>query len=902
MIENVQVLPAPPPTNPATKFDSRLTNQQLLQAQPNQTIANWEQTVATQPNKTVHQLFEQQVAQTPEKTAVFFADTPLTYEQLNQQANQLARHLQTLGITPGAFVGLHLDRSLSMIVAILATLKAGGAYIPLDPTLPASRLNDILQATEPAVILSQSSLATELPATTFANNLVCLDQAVTTLDDYSQANLLSSTTSSELAYILFTSGSTGKPKGAEIPHRAVVNFLNTMREEPGMTADDVTLALTTLSFDIAVLEIFLPLTVGAALVLAPSAAARNAEQIDWLLQQHDVTIMQATPATWRMLLLANWNGKLGLKMLCGGEAMPVSLAQQLLSKGDSLWNMYGPTETTVWSVIYEVSGRDTTGKAATIPIGYPVGNTQLYVVDQNLQRVPDGEVGELLIGGAGLAHGYHNRPDLTAAAFIDNPFGAGRLYRTGDLVRYRPFSHSDAPLEFLGRRDHQVKIRGFRIELGEIEAVLTQYPNVHAAAVTTHTTLNDLMLVAYLVPKDGNSNEMAQAVQDFLRARLPAYMIPATYIMLDSFPLTPSGKINRRALPEPTLSSTATSYVAPRSKTEGDLVQLWEEILQVEAIGVNDNFFALGGHSLLATQFVSRAQAAGLKVTIEQLFAQPTIADLAGLLAHPTLTQIDNAPSTSPLLVPLQPKGTRPPLFLIHPIMGVTYPYMQLAHLLDKNQPVYGLRSLGLAESEQPEQSIPAMAKRYIAAIQTMQPAGPYFLGGWSFGGWVAHEMAYQLTEAGHEVALLALLDTPYRSRTDALWTKLQRGLAFSQLVAREIWPYLRGYREIATASASKTGTKAWWRQPIIKQTLKVYWGNLKATWAYLPKDYEGRLTLFQAEAQSSHKDEGLGWNGRFLNITPIPGNHLTMMREPHVATLAQALQAALNEQQVATS
>ncbi|MEM7539549.1 MAG: amino acid adenylation domain-containing protein, partial [Chloroflexota bacterium] len=385
----------------------------------------------------IHNLFESQVGRTPDAIAIYFEDTHLTYLQLNEYANQLAHYLRAVDpdIGPSTFVGIHLDRSLGMLASILAVLKIGAAYLPLDPALPPARLDYILSNTQPSVLLSHTDYADQLSAQTlagFTHQIVCMDQLDTHLHGYATLNPASMVSPDELAYILYTSGSTGNPKGVEISHKTVINFLNSMQIRPGITDKDVMLALTTLSFDIAVLELFLPLTVGASLVLAPTAAARDAEQLQALIAGENtgvaVTIMQATPATWRMLLAMGWRGQTGLTMLCGGEAMPVALAEQLQTCGDVLWNLYGPTETTIWSTIYRVYPPEAAlalpselFNSHTVPIGYPIANTQIYVVDDTLQPVPNGTEGELLIGGAGLARGYHKRPDITAERFIDNP-------------------------------------------------------------------------------------------------------------------------------------------------------------------------------------------------------------------------------------------------------------------------------------------------------------------------------------------------------------------------------------------------------------------------------------------------------------------------------------------------
>jgi amino acid adenylation domain-containing protein len=455
---------------------------------------NW--TATDLLEQTIHTLIEQQVARTPEAIAVTFEGESLSYRQLNQKANQLAQHLKSLGVCPETLVGVCIDRSLEMLIALLGILKAGGAYVPLDPHYPSERLAFVIQDSQLRLIVTQRSLLSHLP-TQPAFQTLCLDNSQSVIETYSSDNLAVAVTGDNLAYTIYTSGSTGQPKGVQLTHSAVVNFLQSMAQEPGIDQSDRLLAVTTISFDIAVLELYLPLICGAQVVIATRESASDGERLKQLLDQHNITFLQATPATWRLLLSAQWSGHLALKMLCGGEAMTRSLADQLLAKGGSLWNMYGPTETTVWSAICHVQP----GSEA-VPIGCAIANTQLYIVEEPNRRAEDdlvlspaGVAGELYIGGQGVARGYLNRPELNQERFIADPFCKGqRLYKTGDLARYRP----DGTLEFIGRVDHQVKIRGFRIELGDVEAQLSHHPAISAAAVVAkEDSSGHKRLVAY---------------------------------------------------------------------------------------------------------------------------------------------------------------------------------------------------------------------------------------------------------------------------------------------------------------------------------------------------------------------------------------------------------------------
>ncbi|HMC74094.1 MAG TPA: amino acid adenylation domain-containing protein, partial [Terriglobales bacterium] len=499
----------------------------------------------------------------------------------------MARYLRRAGAGPNTRVGIYLERSAEMLVAVLGVLKAGAAYVPLDPAYPADRIAFIVEDAQLGWLLSQQSFVGQLP--THAAQVVRLDADWPAIASEAGEDLAVAVKPEDLAYVLYTSGSTGKPKGVQIEHRNLVNFLSSMQLEPGLGKQDVLLAVTTLSFDIAGLELLLPLTVGARIVLATREQAGDGTQLRHMLSQ-GITVMQATPATWRLLIESGWTGQSNLKILCGGEALPHDLAEQLLPRCGELWNMYGPTETTIWSSLYRV--RDVNWSVA--PIGRPIGNTQMYVLDKQRQLLPVGVAGELYIGGEGVARGYWNRPQLSAEKFIPDPFRSqpgARLYRTGDLVRYLP----DGNLQYLGRLDTQVKVRGFRIELGEIESVLGQHPAVQQGVVVVREdTPGDKRLVAYIVgDRDLAASEELRA---YLKQSLPEYMLPSQYVVLDSFPLTPNGKVDRNALPKPKREfAEKARAVSPRDDLEASLVHIWENVLGVRPIGINEDFFELGG-------------------------------------------------------------------------------------------------------------------------------------------------------------------------------------------------------------------------------------------------------------------------------------------------------------------
>ncbi|MBD2471153.1 non-ribosomal peptide synthetase [Nostoc sp. FACHB-145] len=597
----------------------------LTASEQQQLLREWNNTEVAYPvDKCIHELFEQQVELTPDAVAVVYEHQQLTYTELNTKANQLAHYLRSLGVKPEVKVGICLERSLEMVIGLLAILKTGGAYVPLDPNYPQQRLEYILEDTQAPVLLTQVSLVQVLPQ--HQAQIICLDSDWHLIAQQSQNNLYSELTAENLAYIIYTSGSTGKPKGVQIPHIALSNFLYSMKQAPGLTSQDKLLAVTTYSFDIAALEIFLPIIVGACLIVASQEIISDGNQLLAKIKDSKATVMQATPATWQLLLAAGWDGSEQLKILCGGEALSANLARKLLERCSFVWNMYGPTETTIWSAARRIETVND-----TVPISSPIANTQLYILDQYNQLVPVGVAGELYIGGAGLARGYFQRPDLTAEKFIPNPFSdepSARLYKTGDLARYLP----NGEIEYLGRIDNQVKIRGFRIELGEIETVISQYPQVRETVVTVREDATDSpRIVAYMVPQVEQTLIIAQ-LRQFLESKLPNYMIPATFVELETLPLTPNGKVDRKALPTPesTQLLSSSDIVPASTPIEKLLTGIWAEVLGIEKISIEHNFFELGGHSLIATRVISQIrQVFQIELPLRCLFEKPTIAQLA---------------------------------------------------------------------------------------------------------------------------------------------------------------------------------------------------------------------------------------------------------------------------------
>ncbi|OQW32699.1 MAG: hypothetical protein A4E19_04880 [Nitrospira sp. SG-bin1] len=718
----------------------------LTEPERRQILLDWNRTQRDYPrSECVPQLFEAQVQKTPDAMAVSMGQTALRYGELNAQANRLARYLQTLGVKPGVTVGISLERSLEKVVALLAVLKSGAAYVPLDPDFPRDRLRFMAEDASVAAVLTSTELSDRFDAQ--ACRLLCLDREGERLTRESDHNLGPIATPQDLAYILYTSGSTGKPKGVEIPHRALVNFLWSMLHEPGCTARDIMLSVTTISFDIFGLELYVPLLAGARIEIASRTVAMDGRQLRDLCEAVQPTIMQATPATWRMLVEAGWRGSENLTVLCGGEGLSPDLAASLLDRSRALWNMYGPTETTIWSTIEKIERTD-----REITIGRPIANTDVYILDQFLQPVPVGVSGELYIGGDGVARGYRGRPELTKERFIPHPFSPeplSRLYRTGDLARYQP----DGRIVHLGRLDNQVKIRGFRVELGDIEAALSRHSAVRQAVVTAREEQQGVkQLVAYVVCQDGPVPSQSE-LRAFLRSQIPDYMIPSLFVFLDAMPLTANNKIDRKALPAPASAlPTAAVRVLPTDRTDVQMAVLWQQVFGINDIGIHDNFFDLGGHSLKAAQlFYLIEQVYGRQLPLSTLFQAPTIATLTSLLVQ------DQRTSPWQSLIAMQPSGSATPVFLVSAAGGGILWFAQFARLLGQAHPVYGLQARGYDGKVEPYDSVPEMARHYIAEIRSRFPQGPYIIIGVCTGGLVAYEIAQQLVDQKEAVTLVIL-------------------------------------------------------------------------------------------------------------------------------------------------
>ncbi|GAB3388624.1 non-ribosomal peptide synthetase [Azotobacter armeniacus] len=605
----------------AERPEQALGDVELLDEAERAQLRQWGENPQRYPDaEPVHRLFERQAQERPQATALVFGDEELSYAELNRRANRLAHRLIALGVAPETKVGIAVERSVEMVVGLLGILKAGGAYVPLDPDYPAERLAYMVEDSGIGLLLTQSHLVERIAG---GRALVVLALDSLDLDGEPEQDPPIEPHGDNLAYVIYTSGSTGRPKGVMVRHRSLSHFLLSMRVQPGMAAEDVLVAVTSLSFDIAALELYLPLLCGARIVVAAREFARDGAALGQLIRECGATMLQSTPAGWRLLLAGGWRGgHCGtFKGLCGGEALQVDLARDLRNLGVELWNMYGPTETTIWSTVEQVCREP--------GIGGAIAATQLYVLDSALNLTPPGGAGELYLGGVGLARGYLNRAALAAERFVADPFGTGeRLYRTGDLVRW----NAEGRLEYLGRLDHQVKVRGFRIELGEIEAQLLAQPEVREAVVVAKEGPGGALLVGYVAAPGGQALD-GGLLRERLGRLLPDYMVPSVLVTLEALPLTPNGKVDRKALPEPELAGERT-YEAPQGEVEETLAAIWAEVLGVERVGRQDNFFELGGHSLLAIQITALlAQRHACELAVRHFFDAPTLQALAQALA-----------------------------------------------------------------------------------------------------------------------------------------------------------------------------------------------------------------------------------------------------------------------------
>jgi aspartate racemase len=855
-------------------------------------------TATDYPRQSVHALFREQAQRTPQALALAGDDGTLTYAELDRRADALAARLRGLGVGAEGCVGVLAERSIATIVGLLAILKAGGAYQPIDPATPAERVAYLLEDAGARVLLVDRARVGALPR--FAGAVRCLDDDPATWPDAPLPEREPAGPRS-LAYVMHTSGSTGEPKGVMVEHRGVVRLVKGA-DYVDFGGAQTFLSLAPLAFDASTFEIWGALLNGHALALAPPQRL-SADEIAGLLARHRVTTLWLTAGLFHVMVDHRLDAFAGLRQLvAGGDVLSPAHVRRFRAAhpGVRLVNGYGPTENTTFTCCYEVPA-DFAG--AAVPIGRPIANTRVYVLDRRGEPVPIGVRGELHVGGDGLARGYLGRPELTAERFVRDPFDAdpqARLYRTGDEARWR----ADGTLEFLGRRDQQVKLRGYRIEPGEIEAALARHPGVRAAAVLAREDVaGDRRLVAYVVPA-GDAAPPAEALRAFLRERLPDYMVPAAVVALAALPLTANGKVDRRALPAPARAA-ARAFVAPQGAEEIALAAAWQEALQCGPVGADDHFFELGGHSLAAVKAVALASdALGRPIAVSLIFRHPVLNDLAAQLRS-------GAAPAGAALVPLRSRGTRTPVFCFHALFATALFYADLVRELGDDQPAYGLQAPGLYGEEAPQRDLDGLVARHLAAIRRVQPHGPYRLIGYCMGGVLALEAARRLQAGGEAVELLVLIDSfhaprglaPPPDEPAALFEAfaldlVERGggdprearAQLASMAEREriafAMEWARKARVLPPDVADADAFVPWMRTSAANAAL--YLGHEAAP-------YAGRVLFLRAEERGA--DPLDSWGATFqgaLRVVDVPGSHASMIEPPHVDALAAAVRSAL--------
>jgi amino acid adenylation domain-containing protein len=902
----------------------------LGEAERKRILYDWNDTRAHYPDVCVHQLFEQQVARTPDAVALVFGAQKLTYRELNRRANQVGHFLRKNGVGPEALVGVCLRRSPELVIGLLGVWKAGGAYVPLDPAYPPERLSFMVGDAGIRILLTEQACKNLL---SFSGDMaVCLDSDWSRIAEEGIDNPGVAALPSNVAYCMYTSGSTGAPKGAMILHAGLVNYLLWAIETYAVEANASVPVHSSIAFDLTVTSLYPALLAGGQVeLLTEDVGAQNL--LAALRRRKNFSLVKITPAHLDVL-----TQQLRPEELAGLTKAFVIGGENLSAESLSLWrdfapdsrliNEYGPTETVVGCCTYEIKADDPPN--GPVPIGRPIANTQLYVLDPDRQPVPPGVMGELYIGGAGVARGYLNRPDLTEQRFLPDPFSGrdgARLYRTGDLARYR----ADGTLEYLGRIDNQVKLRGYRIELGEIEATLAGHPATHSCAVLAREDIpGSKQLVAYLVAREGQQAAVDDLVA-FLKRQLPDYMVPAHFVFLASLPLTLNGKVDRNALPPPSEAnvSAAGNFVAPRDEMERSIAAIWADALNLKTISVDADFFQLGGQSLLAIRVLATIHdRLGVDLPPQTFFEHSTVAALAALVRQAAEVRkdagaghdaggrderpvVNGAPQAalSPTtrsfraLVPIKKHGAGIPFFCVHGAGGNVLNFYDLSRAMPPDRAFFGLQAYGVDGITRPHATIEDMAEAYLLEVREVQPHGPYLLGGYSGGGIVAFEMARRLTEAGEEVGLLALLETfhPY--------VKMRLTLADRVATMRkERLGYLKRF-----ANRPAAIVRQWWERHRIEECLRsaktvplalrsnhLMMNFGAATARYRPSPWTGRATLFRAKTPDDfyrHVGPRYGWEEHVLggvDLEFVPGDHNTLVLDANAVAFVRSLNAAI--------
>ena len=889
--------------------DSSLSHQKLsvlTQEEKDKILYQWNNTAVKYPKNVLFiDLFEEKVKQYPDNTAVIFSDSQLTYRQLNEKANQAAFCLHQRGIKKDRVVAVYMEPGLEVIIAILAIMKVGGVYLPLDFAYPKDRIEFVLEDTACQFIFTEKKmLASSHLSEKYSPFFIFLGEDAYRAEERGLlANSARTSTPSDLAYIIYTSGSTGKPKGVMIEQHSLVNFLFFMREKIELHPKDSFLALTSISFDISIVELLLPLTVGACCVLGDKRMAKDPRKIVQAIETYNISIMQATPTTWRMLFDDAWQNLSGVKILSGGEALPKDLAKKMLKYSLSAWNLYGPTEATIWASLCPLIEAET--YLNPYPIGLPIANTKLLILNKNWQLSPIAVAGELYIGGTGIARAYLNKPELTKKVFLNSLFlntknpelrkfssGTSSWYKTGDLVQWLPSGH----IQYLGRIDDQIKIRGYRIELGEIEYVLLQHEKIKQCAVITHKNKEQEQLTAYIVLHPRCFFEDQKQLHNFLKKKLPHFMLPEKIIVLDHLPVNANGKVDKKQLMHQAAFELAGSHHAYRSPITPEqihLAKIWCEILHCEKISLDDDFFDLGGNSILTLKMMLRLEKDfKISLKLQYIIEFPTLEKLSAKILllknnrenkmkKNTIGFTQHIPD--PIII-LQDKGDKTALFLIHPVGGGVFYYLPLVKELGNDRPVYGIQDPGIEAKEPLFHSLKEMARFYIQAMKRYQAVGPYCIAGSSFGANVAVEMARQLTDQGDSLAFIGLIDGIAKYPEDVIKNRD----SFNNRLQSQI-PYLQG--ELPGIDIPEVFLELHWhRQQIMDQHC-------------IPDLSDLDLTLFKAiEIMDALKPMASDFNlwdryyPKSLTVHEVTGDHLTLHFKPHVQAFAKILKKCLLE------
>ncbi|TSJ43396.1 amino acid adenylation domain-containing protein [Mucilaginibacter corticis] len=846
----------------------------------------------------IHELIRWQSHKSPYTIAIKHNADSITYSNLEVSTNQINALLQDKGIAFGDVVAVAMDRSIHMAVCLLAIMKAGATYLPIDPNLPVERIAYLLEDSSAKKVIVSEKYRDLI---NHNSSQIIFEDAWLNRGDYPEDFVPVETGEDDLIYIIYTSGSTGHPKGVGVSHKGLINLLKYRLHSPGMDANDNVLGLTTMSFDIAQEELYLPLICGALLTIVDKEITRDGSALLEIVKNQQITLMQATPYIWQMMLESGWDTPLPIKAFCGGEAMTNELAGKLLGRCREVWNMYGPTETTICTTVKKI-----TDSNEPITIGKPIDNTGVYILDEHLNKVMPGAEGELYICGVGVTKGYINREELTAEKFIDDKFSpvSGRkMYKTGDLGRLL----KNGEIQFIGRVDNQIKLRGYRIEKEEIEYQLKQQENIKDALVTVYEdSVKNARLIAYLTLKtsDSDTASIINNCREGLKKVLPEHMVPTNYEILTEIPLLPSGKVDVKSLPKPNIQETTQDFVAPTNRIEKMLAEIWEEYIGIKNIGITDDFFELGGTSMIAVKTkIKIEKITNKRLSPSVLFQYPTIQQLA--LAIDDFTE-DNYHS----LVPIQPVGSKIPMYIVHGIGLNVLNFRTLATDLGPDQPIYGLQGVSLGGQQESLNTIEKTAEFYNAEIIKQNPTGPYVIAGYSIGGVIAYEMVKQLKAAGKDVKLLIMFDTAIQIPTHQypllkkIWAKSMRQLPKLKFRIASFLKQPKENIDYIKAVYGKKFAKGFYHKhetyglpDYMQQTIF----RLKNAFdQYVIVPYDVKIDLFSGNKLYYLDDpEFLGWRKYALqgvNVYPVSSSHNTMFDAPYHQELANLLKKRLDE------